>query len=308
MKGQNAVTIVTAFFPIGRKEWSKLSRSDEEYLNHFAFWARIQNDLIVYTTPAIGTRVKQIRESFGRNNTTIIEVADWHELDREMYEKIAGAMQSEWARLYKRSPKSPESWNPDYNYVMYLKWWCLADSATKSDNDTDFYAWVDLGFNHGGCYYQKSEEFDFLWTAENLSAKIHLFNRLQLNDIPMFEKIRNMSSYIVGGFAVAPAKLCKEFFSLINWSLDCLCAVGLPDDDQNLMLMSYKRKPELFELHNSTWHQGFALASGRDFTVKSEEEHCSSIRRWWKQRTRAIAWLGRWYKLLRNEFYDDLRK
>lgn len=48
----DGITLVTAFFPIGRGEWTgKAQRSDDKYFKYFQHWARIHNDLVVYTTP-----------------------------------------------------------------------------------------------------------------------------------------------------------------------------------------------------------------------------------------------------------------
>lgn len=42
------ITIVTAFFPIGRNEWKGFQRTDSDYFNYFADWAKLRNDMVIY--------------------------------------------------------------------------------------------------------------------------------------------------------------------------------------------------------------------------------------------------------------------
>ena len=41
------ITIITAFFDIGRDKYAVYSRSVDKYLDYFRFWAGIKNKLIV---------------------------------------------------------------------------------------------------------------------------------------------------------------------------------------------------------------------------------------------------------------------
>lgn len=42
------ITIVTAYFNIGREKWKGYERGDNKYINYFDFWAKIKNNIIVY--------------------------------------------------------------------------------------------------------------------------------------------------------------------------------------------------------------------------------------------------------------------
>ena len=37
------ITIVTAYFDIGRGNWNNSERGNNKYINYFKFWARIKN-------------------------------------------------------------------------------------------------------------------------------------------------------------------------------------------------------------------------------------------------------------------------
>ena len=58
------LTIVTAFFDIGRKNFKGLSRSNELYLSYFKYWARIKNKLVVYTDKIMAKEVKKVRKEY----------------------------------------------------------------------------------------------------------------------------------------------------------------------------------------------------------------------------------------------------
>ena len=60
----NDITIVTAFFDIGREKFKGYERGNNKYINYFKFWARINNNIIIYTNANFEKEIKQIREDF----------------------------------------------------------------------------------------------------------------------------------------------------------------------------------------------------------------------------------------------------
>ena len=125
----DGITLVTAFFPIGRGEWTgKAQRSDDKYFKYFQHWARIHNDLVVYTTPENAERIRQIRLSFGRTNTQVYIVNDLEDIDKSMYTLMHDV--GKHYPKYSLFPDKPEVSNPIYDFVMYTKFWCLAQAST----------------------------------------------------------------------------------------------------------------------------------------------------------------------------------
>lgn len=59
---------------------------------------------------------------------------------------------------YSLFPDKPEVSNPIYDFVMYTKFWCLAQASTVAA--TNKIAWIDFGFDHGGEYYKDNQWFD----------------------------------------------------------------------------------------------------------------------------------------------------
>ena len=70
------ITIVTAFFDIGRGEWTPdkglphyLERKTETYIERFSNLATLENPMVIYTSKDLAPKIQQIR---GNKPTTII--------------------------------------------------------------------------------------------------------------------------------------------------------------------------------------------------------------------------------------------
>ena len=77
LRGMVVYPNIVIHLDIGRDKYAFYSRSVEKYLDYFRFWARIQNQIVVYTTPELAPKVMEIRGEFGlADKTVVIEVAD----------------------------------------------------------------------------------------------------------------------------------------------------------------------------------------------------------------------------------------
>lgn len=301
---ENKITIVTAFFPINREKWKGFERSNNKYMDNFKFWARIKNDMVIYTTEEFYEDIKNIRKEFNRENTKIIKIEDFRKIDEELYKSMDKIAKNKISREFRLSQNNPEVWNTDYDYIMLLKEWCVQD-AVKNEYAKGMIAWIDFGYNHGGVYYKKPEEFDFEWKY-NFSEKIHLFQINEFDDLPIFEICRRMNSYIIGGVIVAPDNLWNELWNLVRENMLCLNKCGLIDDDQTLLLMSYYQKPELFELHPTKWFSTIKDFSDVKFSVEEPNEHTKvgfieNKKRRFYYKKKIIKYLYKWYKIFKNE-------
>jgi protein YibB len=295
------LTIVTAFFDIGRENWQGFERVSNQYIEYFKFWARIKNKLIVYTDKTTATQVLKIRNEFHlEERTKVIIIDDVYALEPEVYRQIQNALSNKLVINFRRCPKNPESWNPRYNYVTFLKPYFVADAVKKGYAD-GMVAWVDFGYNHGGetCIHQ--EEFDFLWCYD-FSPKIHIFAMEQPDDMPIFEVVRTMRVYIAGAIMVAPAELWYEFASLYKASMLHLTHCGFADDDQTMSIMAYREKPEIFEIHSvDNWFIALKEVGGAHLTRRSKlpyKEFRKQAEACWQNGSYldAMKWYGKYVK------------
>lgn len=110
------LTIVTAYFDIGRNKWKGFERGNNKYINYFKFWARIKNKLIIYTSPEFEEEIKDIRKSFGlEDKTKIIIINDFKNFDKDLYFRMKNAMDKEISLLFHKEPHRPEAWKLYYD-------------------------------------------------------------------------------------------------------------------------------------------------------------------------------------------------
>lgn len=292
------ITIVTAFFPLGREKWKNFERTNNDYFEYFDFWARIQNDMIIYTDKENAKYIEEIRMTkYNRKNTKIIIINEWRKIDEALYNSIKLATENELNRQLRINPNAPEAWNYDYNYITVLKCWFVKDAVEKGLAKGTM-AWVDFGYNHGGSYYLESSEFDFEWKWK-FSDKIHLFKIRELDELPIFEIIRRLNNYIQAGVIVAPDRFWGELWELVKQNMMNLNKIGIADDEQTILLMVYRDKKELFELHDSTWFSPIRDCSNHKFTIKEEKRKKEKSEMKMGEKM-LIKYIWKWFNILKN--------
>ncbi len=265
------ITIVTAYFDIGRKQFKNYERDNNKYIEYFKFWARIKNNIVVYTQPEFKEEIIKIRKNFGlENKTKVITIDNIYEIESEIYKKMVDIEKSKYFRNYKYINTTPEN-KADYNYIMFLKSWCLMETVKKKYNKTDFLAWLDFGFNHGGAVYTNPLEFDYLWEYD-FEDKIYFFTPYGDNDKPIFHLVQSGEVCVSGTPYFVPAKLMGDYWNLMLSSMNSLLDVGLMDDDQTILLMAYRKNKDIFKLIKSDWFMPIKEYGGNHLTtIKSSQ-------------------------------------
>lgn len=286
------ITIVSAYFDIGRKNWKGLKRDNNKYLEYFKFWARINNNIIVYTIPELVDDVLLIRKNFGLlNKTKVIAITDVTKCEKEIYIRMKKVAENKIFQTFHfhKEIKHPESWSLDYNYITSLKSYFVY-KAVSDFNLKGTIAWLDFGFNHGGNLgLVDKNDFNFTWNY-NFSNKIHLFAYQKINiNRPIFDIIRNLDTYIMGGIMIAPANLWQDFYHLSKQSILSLIRCGFCDDDQTIALMCYYEKPELFEIHNvDYWFDGIKKFGGEHFKTDTAKKIINKPYKYYRYRARIL--------------------
>ena len=267
----NEITLVTAFLDIGRKDYKRYPRSNDDYLEYFSVWARMNNKVIVYTNSDMAKKVIEVRRKYGlESKTIIVEVNDETKIEKELYDKMHLISQND-EFLNFRFIHDALSNNAKYDYVMLLKYWCLKDAVQKGYAN-GMVAWIDFGFNHGDKCYINPEEFNFTWKTNLNSQKIHLFSLHELDDTPIFKHVMKLDDSLMGAPIILPDFLCDKFWNLVKLSMKSLIRVGFIDDDQLLILMAYRENKELFEIHISDWFLPLKENGGEHLTVRKKEK------------------------------------
>lgn len=247
------VTIITAYFDIGRENWTEdyghpsyLKRTPEKYLKYFNNLARFNNPMVVFTSNEYKDIIKKIR----KNKPTKIIVVDLKNKFREIRNKIKEIQDSKEFkdRVNSEQLQNPEYWSPDYVLVTNLKSYFVKKAIKELNINTKLIAWIDFGYCRSLRTLNGVDKLDF--NLEN--EKIHFFT---INENFNFNKenvqyaILNNIPYIIGGVILASK---DNWLLLSNLVLDCqrkLLENGIVDDDQGIYLMCILNNRDLFKLN-----------------------------------------------------------
>jgi hypothetical protein len=211
------------------------------------------------------------------------------EIEPEILARMRMAEQDKEFQNFRYLKKDPSN-IALYDYVMLLKWWCMADAA-KNLIETYQLAWVDFGFNHGGSLYIKSEDFDFCWSYD-YPYKLSAFCLNDPDKMVLIDSLQFQHDCFTGCSFVIPAGLCATFWTYMKEAMCSLLDLNCIDDDQQLMLMVYKKHKELFYIQIANWFDMFRLNSNQNFTIKQKKQgefvqnqavQVSLMRRCWRK-------------------------
>ncbi len=247
------VTIITSFFDVGRKNFEgEFARNNDKYFEDFKMWARIKNNIIVYTNSEMAKKVETVRSEFGLlDKTKVIVIDDFSILEPALFERMNEVSKSQEFLKFRYMP-NPADNNAQYDYIMLLKSWCLNDVAEKK-LATGLLLWLDFGFTHGGAVYPNSEEFNFTLKVDFPNDKITLFSLKDDDGKPIFQIVQSYDTYMMGFMMYVPSNLANLLWSDIKSAMNSLLDVGFIDDDQTLLLMISRNHKERYNIIKSNW-------------------------------------------------------
>lgn len=250
------ITIVTAFFDIGRGQWNKTShgfdtphyipRTTDSYFGYFENLAKVKNDMVIYCAKEHVDRIKEIRNKNVPNANTTVVSFDFNESVKSV-KPIIELIQSrpEYINLIK-DPRMPEYWNADYVLVNLMKTDFVIAAYNANHIKTELVAWLDFGYVRSEQTLPKSR----IWNYNFNPNKMHYFNKRDIDfQRPIFDIIRHNDVYIMGCHIVGGKTSWHKHQQYNHESMMALLRCGLIDDDQTFMLMNYRMRPEEFELH-----------------------------------------------------------
>lgn len=267
------ITIVTAFFDIGRGNWTQamqqrggplphyLQRSADTYIERFAHLCQLDNELIIYTSEQYADRLKKIRDDLGKGDRTQIVVVDYPTEFNETRAKIRAVMDDPTfpPKINPHQIRNPEYWSEDYVMVTSLKAHFVADAVERGLCSNDTVAWIDFGY----CRTPEALNGKSKWTHEFTPDKIHFFNCKPVDhehkNEQMIHAVVNNDVIIFGAMVVAQKKFWRPLADGMRASLELLIQNGLVDDDQGLWLMCYFGNPNIFELHKIDYNDPFIV-------------------------------------------------
>lgn len=247
------ISIVTAFYDIGRGDWSTnvsknggplphyLQRSVDKYLDHFKRMCELHTEVIVYTSSDLADKVKVA------DNVKVVEY-NYFNINSELRQRIRNVQQSQdfIRRVNPYQVRNPEYWSEDYVGVTSLKAFYVKDAFDRGLITNEWAAWVDFGYCREDNHLPASREWEYDFTPD----KMHLFNyRNPTSQSDVLVAVLNNVVYIIGGVFVGQKHSWEMLDISMKESLETLLARNMVDDDQGLLLMSYIKNPDKYELH-----------------------------------------------------------
>lgn len=269
----NNVTLVTAFFDIGRSDWSNtngspdyLNRSTEKYFKYFENLAQLDNPIVVFTSMENIEKIKSIR---GGKVTNIIAL-NFNESFRECRENVQSILNSQdfKSKINPEQLKNPEYWSADYVLVNNLKSYFVKKAILELNLESEYVAWVDFGYCRDSGVLNGMTN----WVVNLNKNKVHLFtinNKFKLNKENVYYSILNNQPYIIGGVIVATKEKWLKFADLVKLSQKKLINELIIDDDQGVYLMCLLKHRELFQLNY--------LGKNKWFDVFKKFDVCSKL-------------------------------
>ena len=253
------VIVVTSFFDIGRGNWPYFKRESEQYLEWFENLAQLTNQMVIFTERKFFSQILEIRAKYGLEHQTSVIVCEYP-FNRDVW-AINSAMSRPEFISFVHNQQCPEYWSSAYVIICTQK---PTFVSTAIDilrlSDSDQVAWIDFGYCRDDKRFDKSVPWRF-----DCQGKMNLFYSRKPDDRPIFDIVRTGDVYFQGCHMVGPSHSWKELRGLIDDSLSSLLACGLVDDDQTALLMAYRHKSELFQIHANDPSDWFTVM--RDFRI-----------------------------------------
>lgn len=276
----NKITIVTGFFDIGRKDYTEIPRTNENYISYFSRWARIQNDMVCYVeTQELADRVLEIRDQFGLKDKTVVSIVEnIFSQEPELLAKMEEVSQNEDYLNFRERREAPEN-KAKYDYIMLMKAYCLKDASENFVKD-GYVAWIDFGWEHGGRAYESEKDYEFEWSYD-FGDKVNLFYIPPITQKPIFEMVRTLGpDCVMGAPIVCPVGKAAEFYNTTINSMWKLVEFGVIDDDQLVFTLAQRNHPELIELKPSYWFMPIRDYGGSHMRAKppKKKTFCQKIK------------------------------
>jgi len=255
------ISIVTAFFDIGRGNWTPdkglphyLQRSNDTYLERFSHLSKLENEIVIFTTNDLAPKIFEYRKDKGPTKVIIFPFLDIFKRELELISKVQKNPEYQ-SKINPSQQKNPEYWSPEYVLVNYLKSYFVNRSIDSGLVSGELVAWLDFGY----CRSESILNNVKTWKYNFDKDKIHFFKIKDYTGTSIEQIIANNDVHITGPCIVGGRNKWPTLEKLMKKSFNKLIGQNLIDDDQTLLLMAYLEDPKLFELHSVSQTDWFVI-------------------------------------------------
>ena len=238
------ITLVTAFYDIGRSGWDNSRRSNDVYFRNCEKVLKQRYPLYIFTAEEFKDRCIEIRK---RTDPTLlytrIIIIPYHELKYyNQRERIHEIQQ----RTNTIRCNEPEYTKPDYIVVIYNKFQFLERVSTENPYSSQYFQWVDFGIHDNllqvGCNQQIFHKT--LYKPGRLRMRGFL-PITTLTDRADFYSIKRetVAATLMGGDATT----IKRITRLFEEEVERLFSMGFVNQEQYVYYWLMCQTPDLFD-------------------------------------------------------------
>ncbi|TQR61003.1 protein YibB [Campylobacter troglodytis] len=249
------ITIVTAFYDIGRASIKGFERDYKRYIEYFSFWAGLKNELVIFTSEDFADEILAVREKLGLKDKTKIVVKELESFDSEALSKMREVFANFNQSKGRKNPQNIECISAEYDYLMYCKPFFVCDAIEKGLTG-DKVLWLDFGFNHGTDFFTDKSQFNFtLSVQEGLKDdKINFFALKDKEEAHLAQLYYSMDVYLIGGLIYGGCKVWAEFKKHFSEALRAFLSLQLVDDDQIFLIWCARNYPQSYNIVRNKGH------------------------------------------------------
>ena len=241
-----SICITTGFKHLGRENWDKFQRDTSEYFKGFNTLAEnCPYPLIAYVdkeylhlakSDRLGVKVLPIDDLDILINTH--NEKDWEVMNSYEYEVLM--------RRCRHPIEHPERSKKGYNMINASKAGMIANTK-KICPGFKWYAWQDFGnVNLDGGLPVMVDQSKLSEDKITVNGKYH-DPRTGVWIDPIGLARNGGAPYLCGAQIIVPNKLVEQFESWIRQVVEYYHDINLTDDDQSLMTVIMRHRPEFFE-------------------------------------------------------------
>lgn len=241
------ITIVTAFYDIGRGDIKGAERDYNKYIEYFSFWAGLKNKLVIYTSDEFKDKILAVRENLGLKDKTTLIIKELESFDKEALQKMRKIFMEYNQSKGRKNPLNIECISAEYDYVVYCKPFFVCD-AIERELTSDKVLWLDFGFNHGGEFFTNKNEFNFTLQPQDYASFdekcMNFFALKDKEEAHLAEIYYSMEVFLMSGIIYGGCEAWRQFRQ--NWSeaLRAFLSFQIIDDDQTLLLWCARNYPQ----------------------------------------------------------------
>ena len=241
------VTLVTAFFDIGRSDWnSYFKRDTQTYIDSFMNFMDTEYHMVIFMDSRYIDRIPK-----SENKIVIpIDISFLNTYCSWKYLKVdRETMDSEKYKSFvtdRIKLGHGENVSSEYNLINHSK---IDFIKYAKDHSLifDCACWVDFGYHHAICQNDpKNFPINFNLKLHQTRATFCIMS--EPKEYNPFDILKFAPDIFTGSFYGIPGNLINLIHGFYHESLQELYNLGITDDDQHVWLNCFNKHPELFHL------------------------------------------------------------